>query len=298
LPDTPVLNDLRQLRYFVAVADAGQLTQAARRLDVAQPTLSQAIARLESQLGVQLLDRANRGVTPTPAGSVFLERALHVVASADEAERAARAFQRGHVGELVVGYVGVPMGRWAEIFDRLSRTQPGVRVSWQALDFPRIGRDLLEGTDIALVAEPTEHPDLGILVLHQERLAAVMPAGHPLAEREELRVADLLDETFIAGDATTDPVWQEFWHLDKERGGPAKLSERRAHGSAEGLETVAAGKAIGTVQESLARALPHPGVVSRPIVDARPARLALVWDKEHENPLVDVVVDIAREVCD
>jgi DNA-binding transcriptional LysR family regulator len=76
------------------------------------------------------------------------------------------------------------------------------------------------------------------------------------------------------------------------------LSERRAHSSAEGLDTVAAGKAIGTVQESLAAALAHPGVVSRPIVDARPARLALVWDKEHENPLVDIVLDIARDMRD
>src|SRR4051812_7666276 len=90
----PVLNDLRQLRYFVAVAQAGQLTEAARRLDVAQPTLSQAIARLESQLGVQLLERENRGVTLTPTGRAFLGKAQVVVSAADDAEAAARASGR------------------------------------------------------------------------------------------------------------------------------------------------------------------------------------------------------------
>ena len=291
-----MLNDLRQLRYFVAVADAGQLTQAARALDVAQPTLSQAIARLEAELGIRLLDRANRGVSPTPAGKVFLQHARGVVAAADEAERAARAFHRANGRGLVVGYIGAPLGRWAPIFERLSREHPGADVTWQPLDFPRTGRDPLEGADVGLMTEPPEHPGLQLLVLHREPRSAVLPVGHPLAGRDELRVADLLDQTFVACDASADPGWMGFWRLDEERGARARLTDRRAPDSAAGLDMIAAGEAVGTAQVSFAAAIAHPGVVCRPIVDARPARLALVWREANDNPLVDAVVAIAREV--
>src|ERR1700704_6902157 len=94
-----------QLRYFVAVARELQITRAARKLNVAQPALSQAIAQLESELGVQLLERQVRGVTLTPAGEVFYEKALAAVAAVCEAGQTAQALARapGGTGEGAEG---------------------------------------------------------------------------------------------------------------------------------------------------------------------------------------------------
>ena len=95
--------DLRQLRYFVAVAEELNFTRAAERLHMAQPPLSAAIRQLEQQLGVSLLERTTRQVELTPAGQVLLERARPLLAHADEVFAAARATEREPVGRVVVG---------------------------------------------------------------------------------------------------------------------------------------------------------------------------------------------------
>src|SRR5476651_335290 len=96
------------LRYFVAVADEGQITQAARRLFIAQPALSQAISQLESELGLRLLDRHARGVTLTGAGEAFLTKARAAVDSEREVRRTAESLARAERGVLEVGFIGPP----------------------------------------------------------------------------------------------------------------------------------------------------------------------------------------------
>src|SRR5438270_7543325 len=90
--------DFRQFRYFVTVAEEGQMTRAARRLQLAQPALSQAIARLENQVGVKLLDRNPRGVTLTAAGQAFVEKARAALDAVDAAEATARSLARAEAG--------------------------------------------------------------------------------------------------------------------------------------------------------------------------------------------------------
>src|SRR2546421_9391651 len=92
--------DFRQFRYFVTVAEEGQMTRAARRLQLAQPALSQAIARLEAQVGIRLLDRNPRGVTVTPAGEAFLAKAQATLAAMEEMQATTRSWARQQEGRL------------------------------------------------------------------------------------------------------------------------------------------------------------------------------------------------------
>src|SRR6266516_530672 len=104
----PPVTSLRQLHYFVAVAEEGQLTRAASKLHIAQPALSQAIAQLESQLGVQLLARHARGVDLTPAGEVFFAKARAALAAVADADLAARSYSRASGGRIEWGFSGLP----------------------------------------------------------------------------------------------------------------------------------------------------------------------------------------------
>src|SRR5262249_39792874 len=110
---------LRHLRYFVAVADQGQLTLAAKKLHLAQPALSQAISSLEGELGVHLFKRHARGVTLTSAGEVFLPKARAAIEASDDAALAARSLARSGRGLLTFGFLGIPPGEKApELFAR------------------------------------------------------------------------------------------------------------------------------------------------------------------------------------
>ena len=287
--------ELRHLRYFVAVAETGQITEAAARLGIAQPTLSQSLAQLEDRLGMRLLERRPHGVLLTDAGRVLLDHARATVKAADETLETANELGRSHSLQLAVGFQTVPLAHWGPMFQRLLTKHPGARVEWQPLDFPRAGRPL-EGVDVALLVEPTAHPELSVLVLERQSRIVVMAAGHPLAGHSQLTVKEVLDETFPGPDPTLDRRWQAFWTLDEERGGPARVTGDRVGSTEEALEAVVAGRAIGTSTASHAAAMMHPGLVAVPLVDARPATLALVWRTASGNPLVAELVSIATDL--
>ena len=282
------------MRYFLAVAEAGQLTRAARILNIAQPTLSQALAQLEDQLGVRLLERHARGVNLTDAGQVFLEKARSAVLAADEAAATTHAFTRSRSESLMIGFHFMPLTGWAPIFQQLAAQRPGARLHWRSLGFPLEERSPIEDADVGLILEPPQRPGLSKLVLERDRLVALMSATHPLAGREELTVADLLDETWPGCHPSMDRQWMGFWTFDDRRGGPPKFTGDQIMTPEEGGEVVASGRAIVTSPARLAAAFPHPGIVAVPLVDAPQVALALVWRAEHQNPLVDALVELAR----
>jgi DNA-binding transcriptional LysR family regulator len=282
------------MRYFLAVAEAGQLTRAARILNIAQPTLSQALAQLEDQLGVRLLERHARGVNLTDAGQAFLDKARSAVIAADEAAATARALTRSRSESLMIGFHFMPLTEWAPIFQQLAAERPGARLDWRPLGFPLADRSPIEDADVGLILEPPQRPGLSKLVLERDRLVGLMPATHPLAGREELTVADLLDETWPGCHPSMDRQWMGFWTFDERRGGPPKFTDDQIMTAEEGGEVVASGRAIVTSPARLAAAFPHPGIVAVPLVDAPQVELALVWRAEHQNPLVDALVDLAR----
>jgi DNA-binding transcriptional LysR family regulator len=283
------------MRYLVAVADAGQLTEAARRLGIAQPTLSQALTQLEDQLGVVLLDRQPRGVRLTDAGAAFVARARPLLIAADEAVAGVRAMQRAGSQEILIGRDGLQANGWSHLFLRLHRERPNAAIEWARLEFPVRGRSPLQHADVALLTAPPPYPGLSEMLLARQDRVALLSAGHPLAHRPEVPVEDLLDEVYIGCDPSMDSDWLAFWSLDHERGGPARMSEDRATTVEEAIENVASGQVYVTAPAPLASAPTHPGVVAVPVIGAQPVEVKLVWETRTENSLVETLVALAGD---
>ena len=287
-----------QLEYFVAVAENGQMTSAARRLGIAQPALSQAISQLESELGLKLLDRHSRGVTLTQAGEAFYEKARIAVAASAAAQSAARSLARGHEGAIDFGFLGAPPSLAGRVeMEAFGLAYPDVVVRYRELPFP--GRDTsswLGEVDVAACHRPPSHPEVWSRPLRYERRIALLPAGHRLAAAGELRVQDVIDETFVGFSATVDPGWAGFWSLDDHRGAPpASITADRVGSPQEVLASLAAGAGITLVPEAAALILSSivDGVVAAPIADAARVEISLVGHVDRRNPLVQCLLDFA-----
>lgn len=289
--------ELRQYRYFVAVCEEGQITRAAASLNLAQPALSQAIAQLESQVGVKLLERRARGVEPTPDGDAFLAKARAVLAAADDAEATVGGLARRRRGQLRIGFLSLTSpGMAGELFVAFGARHPEVTLAWRELGFPSADRRAwLDGVDIALTYAVAPEGGLEVLTLREDPLVAVVASDHPLARRESASVAEVLGHAFVQMPSTVASDWLGFWRLDQYRSGPARVAEEVANTPQEAAAQVASGRAITTTPEPVAAQFVSLGIAGVPLRDAAPAQLALVWRTDQRNELVDELVALARE---
>jgi LysR family hca operon transcriptional activator len=192
--------ELRHLRYFVAVAEEGSLTNAAeRRLHTAQPSLSRQIRDLELEVGVKLLERGARGIALTAAGRVFLDHArlalLQVEAAGDAARRAATPEKPA----FVLGFlIGQEVAWLPETLRILREEEPGIEITLSSQSSPELAGALMRGkVDVAFLRREAQAPGIAFKFLIKEPLVAVLPAGHRLAARKELRLQDIAGETYI-----------------------------------------------------------------------------------------------------
>ncbi|MDH6135387.1 DNA-binding transcriptional LysR family regulator [Kitasatospora sp. MAA4] len=188
--------ELRQLRYFVTVAEELHFGRAAERLLIGQPAVSQQIRRLERELRVDLFDRTPRLVRLTPAGEAFLPAARAVLSAEDAARAVAADLAAGRLGTFRLGTITGLGERLDRILDAFDQHAPGLRVELAALPIKERLAQLADGRlDAAFVrgAVPPDSPELRYLPLWQDELVAAVPGRHPLAERDSLRLADLAE---------------------------------------------------------------------------------------------------------
>ena len=197
---------MRQLRYFVAVAEELHFTRAADRLHMTQQPLSAAIARLELQLGVQLLDRTTRRVALTEAGEAFLEASRAALRAVDVAVETAVDSGRGESGDVSIG---MSSGAWyglGDLFSEIRERYPGLRLHVrQQSTLPLLAAVRSGELDLA-VGLCTQVPgDLEARRLKDEPVLLALPADHRLAGRDSVPLAEARDETFARRSSAPAP---------------------------------------------------------------------------------------------
>ena len=203
--------DVRHLRYFVALAEDLHFSRAAARLHIAQPALSQQIRILERELGLQLLERTNRGVALTDAGARLVTEARSVLTRFDEAVETMRRVRDGTVGSLRLGVFPGPLRTLLPpVLVELRRQRPDVDVETRLIAPREQPTALLDAQlDLALMpslGEACVAPPLAEKVVSRELLGIAIPAAHPLAHKPHLDASDLagLPFVFMARDSGPD----------------------------------------------------------------------------------------------
>jgi DNA-binding transcriptional LysR family regulator len=203
--------DIRQMRYFVTLAETLHFGRAAERLHISQPPLSRQIAALEKELGVHLFERQSRRATLTHAGRRFLEDARAVLISFDQACRNARLAERGELGELSIGFM---MHAAYTVLPGLARrymaNHPGVRVELREIIPATLADAVLAGQfDTAIMFNPGPVRGLETQTIYREQLCLALHASHPLASHTVVRAKQLNGEPLIATPTEVAPKLRE-----------------------------------------------------------------------------------------
>src|SRR6478672_11689044 len=200
--------ELRHLRYFVAVAEAGSLTvAAAQRLHTSQPSLSRQIRDLEDEVGARLLTRRSRGIELTPAGRAFLDHARVVLSQVEAAAGAARRVAHPAKPCFTMGFLTGHELTWMPEALRILRDElPNIDVMISSQYSPLLADGLLKGKiDAAFLRRERGVPELAFRLLVKEPLVVILPGDHRLAALKAISPRDLVGETFVAV-SNTAPV--------------------------------------------------------------------------------------------
>ncbi|NER80369.1 MAG: LysR family transcriptional regulator [Leptolyngbya sp. SIO1D8] len=193
--------ELRQIRYFIAVAEELNFTRAAERLQIAQPPLSRQIQSLEKVLQVELLQRTNRRVTLTPAGQFFLSECQQILSHMERSIRMTRRAARGEIGQLIIGFEGSFHNETVlRIIQEFRQQFPDVDLVLQEMSSRQQTKALNQQLiDIGFVDPIVDHSDISLRKLLSEPLVVVLAISHPLANQDSLNLQELEQETWITG---------------------------------------------------------------------------------------------------
>jgi DNA-binding transcriptional LysR family regulator len=290
--------EIRQLRYFVAVAERGSVSGAALDLHLSQAALSETLRKLEVELGVQLLDRSSRGVTPTPAGEGLLAQAREAIASFDLALDAARRAAKGQTGRLRVGFEAAGAGPLStQARARFLSRFPHVRVEPRRFDWGGEVAALREGEcDVAFVWLPADLTGLRSELVASEPRYAGLAADHPLAARRELSVLELNREP-IMWTRRAPRYWVDWWAVNPRPDGSEPCWGPENDNVEEMLEQVADGSAYCISPASMTTYYARPDLAWVPITDVDPLRIVLAWRERDGSPLVAAFAAVVRELA-
>ncbi|GAB3411333.1 LysR family transcriptional regulator [Flindersiella endophytica] len=279
----------RLLRYFVAVAEEGNLTRAAERLYVSQPALTKQIKQLEQQLGMSLFTRSREGMTLTEPGEALAARVPDLLAGWDRVLGATKAAADQAARVLRVGYLASAANEATQpIIAGFSALRPGWRVDMRQADWSNPTAGLAGGdVDVALLRLPFPGQDaLRVAELLTEDRCVAMSAAHPLATRERIDFRELWDEPFVAAPPELGE-WRDYWlATDAREGRPPQIGAVTEQ-QFDWLNAIANGYGVALAPESAARFYPYPGITYVPVTGVSPVRVAVAWTPAAErNPVV------------
>ena len=280
--------ELRHLRYFIAVAEMGSLTEAAeRRLYTSQPSLSRQIRDLESHVGVQLLSRSVRGVELTPAGKVFLDHARLVLMQLDAAVETARRAAQPERKTFAIGFqTGHEMNWLSPVMQMLHDELKEIQVAVSSDYSPDLAEALARGRlDLAFLRVEPGY-DLEYHVVDREPLIVLMPSDHRLTARSCVGPEALVDEIFIGGSnkaSVLHAVTEDYFH----RSGLDIKFDHGVDNLAMAISLVASTRGVALMPEYANNLLP-PSVVSRPLEGEAPTiDVAVGYSKSNSSPVLE-----------
>jgi len=290
--------ETRLLRQFVAVAETLHFNRAAERLHMAQPPLSQAIRRLEGEIGATLFERTNRSVALTPAGAAFLESARRILDALEEGVAHTRRVAQGMDGHLTLTFINIaPYASLLRALRDFRSTHPAVAFTLQEATTHEQVQALEAGrADIGFMRTPgATTPSLRFETLLREPIHAALPATHPLAGNAVVALSALKDEPFVASPRRLGQGFHDqLIQLCQSAGFVPRVAQE-----ARQLQTVvalvAAGFGVALLPASLAQTA-GVDVVFRPIAADAPAPLRhldllIGWNFERASPVRDRLVD-------
>lgn len=273
--------EMHQLRYMVALARTGNFSRAAEQCNVAQPSLSQQIQKLEAELGERLFDRMKRQVRLTPHGTAFLQRAVRILEEVDAAKREASDALDLKQGSVAIGVLPtIAPYALPKVMARFSRQFAGVDITVHEDTTARLLKLVHDyEIDFAIVSDPINDDRLAVTELFSEELLLALPPRHPLGKKRALTSADLRDEKLIvmkAGHCLGDQV---LGFCERQEVKP-RIGFRSAQ-----LETVqelvCAGLGLSLVPAMAKRAKGRRAPEYRSLKTPRPERkIILVWPKQ------------------
>jgi DNA-binding transcriptional LysR family regulator len=289
---------VRQVRYFVTLAEELHFGRAAARLHIAQPALSQQIQALERRLGFRLFDRDKRRVALTKAGQALLPIARQTAAQERRFVTEADRIGRGDAGTVRIAFVGSALyGMLPDLLRRVRAAAPGIRLTVREMESDEQVQALrADEVDLGLVRPPLLHDPLEVLRLAEEELVAAVPSDHPLARHAVIEPSSLAAEPFVL---FRPEIGTGFWTTVVQVCAEAGFTPRIEH-HAEHIHTmialVASGLGVTMVPASL-RSLALPGVR---YLDLAPTSgrlgLAVAWDPAHSFPAKQRVIEMAGTI--
>jgi DNA-binding transcriptional LysR family regulator len=275
--------ELRHLRCLVAIVDAGTFTDAAIDLGVSQAAVSRNLIALERVLGVRLLHRTSRTVTPTTAGVHVLAQARQVLAAADNLVAEATT---GHT-RLRIGHAWSAMGRHTREFQRRwTASYPNVELQLIRTNSPSGG--LAEGLCDIAVTRMDVRGFQSAVVGHERRYVA-MAAEDPWARRRSIGLAEIPGRTLLI-DRRTGTTTSDLWPASTR---PATEETRDIE---DWLSIIAAGGGIGITPEGTTAQYRREGVAFRPLRDAPPIEVRVIWRRHDPHPSTHAAVALLTEL--
>lgn len=290
--------ELRHLRYFVAAAEALNISQAARHLHVSQPPLSRQIRDLEQEIGAALFDRDHKKLRLTPAGQYFLEEARKILSHAKRAAKTAKAAGRGQAGEVSIGFLSPLGGLFLPRILRSFRQKfPLIEVDLVEM----VPREQLEALldsqiDLAFVAagEVQSSTDLAFEPVMEVELRVALPADHGLAKLRRIPLPELEEERFIILKRSAAPATHDFLLRLCRSSGFEPNVVKQSDSARSILDLVAAGIGVSIVPEHFRRC--PSDVVLRPLTPKPPTLpLSAVWRKNDSSPTLAALRAMIRQ---
>lgn len=291
--------ELHHLKAFLAVAEELHFGRAAERMHMAQPPLSRTIKQLERELGAQLFERTTRSVRLTTAGQALVRPATDVLDGVRIARSAVRAAGVGETGRVRLGFAGPSSHVLISQLARIVRQRhPGIELSLQSVTYAYEGlREVVDGAmDLAFVRFSVQPVGIVSRVVAAERYVLAVPAGHPLADREEVSMADCRDEAFVALPADPGSSVRDAFVRSCHEAGFAPDIVQSAPDSWTAMALVAAGVGVTFTVDTAVANMQAEGIAVVPLVEGRePVYARLAWREGDDNPALREVLRASEE---